>query len=75
MMESPVCENMRKLSEWRTAEFQSREGIDDFSLTLDSTFGSLVSESLLHNINFDHDEPLEFNLAFQKIASEPHLNV
>lgn len=70
-----MCENLRKLSEWRTAEIQSREGIDDFSLTLDSTFGSLVSESLLHNVNFHTDKPLEFNTTFQKMTSEPHLNL
>lgn len=70
-----MCENFRKLSEWRTAEIQSSEDIDDFSLTLDSTFGSLVSESLLHNVNFHTDKQLEFNAAFQKITSEPHLNV
>jgi hypothetical protein len=75
MMESPICENLRKLSEWRTAEIQSSEDIDDFSLTLDSTFGSLVSESLLRSVNFHTDKPLDFNTSFQKIASEPHLNV
>lgn len=75
MMESRMCENLRKLSEWRTAEIQSSEDIDDFSLTLDSTFGSLMSESLLHSVNFHTDKPLEFNTTFQKIASEPHLNV
>jgi len=75
MMESPMCENLRKLSEWRTAEIQSSEDIDDFSLTLDSTFGSLVSESLLRSVNFHTNKPLEFNTTFQKIASESHLNV
>lgn len=75
MMESPMCENLRKLSEWRTAEIQSSEDIDDFSLTLDSTYGSLMSESLLRSVNFHTDKPVEFNTTFQKIASEPHLNV
>jgi len=70
-----VCENLRNLSDWRTAEIQSSEDIDDFSLTLDSTFGSLVSESQLRSVNFHTDKPLEFNTTFQKIASEPHLNV
>jgi len=70
-----MCENLRNLSDWRTAEIQSSEDIDDFSLMLDSTFGSLVSESLLRSVNFNTDKPLEFNTTFQKIASEPHLNV
>jgi len=70
-----MCENLRKLSEWRPVEIQSSEDIDDFSLTLDSTFGSLVSESLHRSVNFHTDKPLDFNTTFQKIASEPHLNV
>jgi hypothetical protein len=75
MMESPVCENLWKLSEWRTAEIQSREGSDDLNLTFDSTFGSLASESLLRGVNFHADKPLEFNATFQKIAPESYLNV
>jgi hypothetical protein len=75
-MESPECENLRKLSERRTAEIESIEGIDDFSLiSRDNTFGSLVSDSFVRGLNYHTDKPLEFNTTFQKIASEPHLNV
>jgi hypothetical protein len=76
MVESPVCENRRKiLSPWRTAQIQNRDNIDDVNLTLNSTLGSIASESILLNANFHTNEVLEFNTLFQKMASEPFLNV
>jgi hypothetical protein len=65
----------RLMSPWRTADTETRDDIDDISLPLDSTFGSLASESLLLHLNSHRNESLEFNTMFQKIASEPHLNV
>lgn len=76
MVESPMYENRRRmLSPWRTPQIQNIDDIDDVSLTLNSTFGSLASESLLRNVNFHSNDALEFNTVFQKISSEPHLNV
>ncbi|XP_021927629.1 uncharacterized protein LOC110833627 isoform X2 [Zootermopsis nevadensis] len=76
MVESPMYENRRRmLSPWRTPQIQNIDDIDDVSLTLNSTFGSLASESLLRNVNFHSNDALEFNTVFQKISSEPHLNL
>jgi hypothetical protein len=76
MAETPSHGNRRRLlSPWRTADIENRDDIDDISLSFNSTFGSLASESLLRGVNFHRNESLEFNTVFQKIASEPHLNV
>jgi hypothetical protein len=75
MAEMPTHGNRRLLSPWRPADIENRDDIDDVSLSLNSTFGSLASESLLRGVNFRRNESLELNTVFQKIASEPHLNV
>jgi hypothetical protein len=76
MVETPMHGNRRRfVSPWRTADIQNRDDSDDISLSFNSTFGSLASESLLLDANFRRNESLEFNTVFQKIASEPHLNV
>jgi hypothetical protein len=75
-METPLYENRKQiLSPWMTAQIQSRDYIDDINLTLNSTFGSLASESLLLNANFHSNDAPEFNTVFQKVASEPHVTV
>ncbi|XP_069679434.1 SLAIN motif-containing protein 2-like isoform X2 [Periplaneta americana] len=80
MVESPLYENRRKNpSPWRTSHLQHTEDIDDISLqlntSLNSTFGPLASESLLHNFNMSSNEMVQFNSLLQKIASDPHLNL
>jgi hypothetical protein len=71
-----MYENRREtLSPWITAHMQNRDNIDDVSLPLNSTFGSLAYESLLLNTNFHSNDAHEFNTVFQEIASGPHLNV
>jgi hypothetical protein len=76
MAETPMHGNRKRLlSPWRTPDVQNRDDIDDISLSFNSTFGPLATESMLLGANFHRDESLEFNTLFQKIASEPHLNV
>jgi hypothetical protein len=76
MAETPMHGNWsRLLSPWRTPDIQNRDDMDDINLSFNSTFGSLASESLLLGATFRRNESLEFNTVFQKIASEPHLNV
>jgi hypothetical protein len=75
MVETPMHGNRKRLlSPWRTPGVQNRDDTD-ISLSFNSTFGSLATESLLLGANFHRDEFLESNSLLQKIASEPHLNV
>jgi hypothetical protein len=70
MVETPIHGNSSiLLSPWRTPDVQNMDNIDDITCPFNSTFKSLASESLLLGANSHRNE------LFQKIASEPHLNV
>ncbi|KAJ9599065.1 hypothetical protein L9F63_010457, partial [Diploptera punctata] len=76
MMESPMYESRRRiLSPWRGSHYQSNDDLDDFHFSSSNALSSLLSESALMNANFPIDDSSELSVLFQKIASEPQLNL
>ncbi|PSN40391.1 hypothetical protein C0J52_18172 [Blattella germanica] len=71
---SPLHHNRRRiLSPWRTAQCRN-DDLDDYHFSVNSPL-SLLSDSTLLNANFSAHDSAELNALFQKIASEPQLNL